>query len=401
MHFDVSSRVAAGHRRRSLLATVTAFLSLTLVGAAFSPPAAAAPPRPEDASLLGAASAVVPAGVTAGVAVFDRQAGKFTEQVNPSMKFRSASIVKLLMALDYLLNRGPDYVIPPDDRAWLEPMLRSSDDDAANYYWSNYGSSSIVTRMAKLLKLSDTDPPADPNFWGYTAMSARDTVTVYRYILETAPAPVRNFIMDNLRQSTRCASDKFDQHFGIAGAFNRPWAVKQGWSGDSFPKGTCGPPSTVSPGTAADVGSAATTAASVDLTHPALHSTGTVGAGDRSIVAVFTLHDAGTSYGKAFTDIGLLTRSLNVPGGVAPTGKWYGTWSSEVNVRREPVIGNNVLTRLPAGVEVLVGCQKKGQTVSLPPYSNDWWAYLPQYGGYISNIYISHPDNQLPDVPLC
>ncbi|MEU2567991.1 hypothetical protein [Streptomyces althioticus] len=52
-------------------------------------------------------------------------------------------------------------------------------------------------------------------------------------------------------------------------------------------------------------------------------------------------------------------------------------------------------------MEVLVGCQKKGQAVSVPPYTNDWWAYLPQYGGYVTNIYISHPDNQLPDVPLC
>nr|WP_229913938.1 hypothetical protein [Streptomyces capitiformicae] len=398
MRCTAPTKATAGHRHRSLLATVTAFLSLTFVGAAFSPTAAAAPARPDDTSAVGTTSAVVPDGVTAGVAVFDRQTGTFTEQLNASTQFRSASIVKLLMALDYFRNRGPDYIVPAADRAWLEPMLRSSDDDAANYYWANHGYSSIVTRMDGDLGLSDTEPPADPNFWGYTAISARDTVTIYRYILEKAPAPVRNFIMDNLRQSTRCASDKFDQHFGIAGAFNRPWAVKQGWSGDSYPEGTCGPTSAVSARTAAGAGSAA---ADVNLTRPALHSTGTVGAGDRSIVAVYTLHPVGTSYGKAFTDIGRLTRSLNVPGGVAPSGKWYGTWSSQVNVRSEPRIANNVLTRLPAGVEVLVGCQKKGQSVSVPPYTNDWWAYLPQYGGYISNIYISHPANQLPDVPLC
>jgi hypothetical protein len=391
-------KATAGRRHRSLLAAVTAFLSLTLVGAVFSPSAAAAPARPDGPSAAARTSVVVPAGVTAGVAVYDRQTGGFTEQLNPGTQFRSASIVKLLMVLDYFWNRDPGSPVPAADRAWLEPMLRGSDDDAANDYWSNHGSTSIVTRMRLNLGLRDTELPADPDFWGYTAMSARDTVTVYRYILEKAPASVRTFIMDNLRQSTRCASDKFDQHFGIAGAFNRPWAVKQGWSGDSYPEGTCGPASTVSAGSARDADPAA---AAVDLTHPVLHSTGTVGAGDRSIVAVFTQHEAGTSYGKAYTDIGRLTRSLNVPGGVAPTGKWYGTWSSQVAVRSEPRIANNVLTRLPAGVEVLVGCQKKGQSVSVPPYTNDWWAYLPQYGGYISNIYISHPDNQLPDVRLC
>ncbi|GGV58045.1 hypothetical protein GCM10010294_05300 [Streptomyces griseoloalbus] len=346
----------------------------------------------------------MPAGVTAGVAVFDRQTGGFTEQVNASAPFRSASIVKLLITLDFLWNRGPDYSVPAADRARLEPMLRSSDDEAADHYWSANGYASIVTRMVSRLGLSDTAPPVDQDFWGYTAMSARDTVTIYRYVLERAPAPVRDFIMGNLRRSTRCASDTFDQHFGIAAAFDRPWAVKQGWAGSSYPDGTCGPPSAApnrADAAADGTGPGSTATADVDLTRPALHSTGTVGAGDRSIVAVFTLHPNGTSYGKAFTDLGRLTRSLDVPGGVAPAGQWYGTWSSLVNVRSAPVLGNNVLTRLPAGVEVLVGCQKKGQTVSVPPYTNDWWAYLPQYGGYISNIYISHPDNRLPDVPLC
>jgi hypothetical protein len=139
----------------------------------------------------------------------------------------------------------------------------------------------------------------------------------------------------------------------------------------------------------------------VDLSRPALHSTGTVGANDRSIVAVLTLHPVGTSYGKAYTDIGRLTRSLNVPGAKRPAGTWFGTWGEFVNVRRGPATGGDRMTQLPAGVEVLVGCQTRGETVSVPPYTNDWWAYLPQYGGYISNIYISSPDNRLPNVPEC
>ncbi|WP_260695601.1 hypothetical protein [Streptomyces sp. IB201691-2A2] len=382
---------------RTLLASAAALLILTS-GAATPATAAAQAP----------AAAQIPDGVTAGVAVFDRQTGTFTEQVNSAAPFRSASVVKLLLALDFLWNRGPSYPIPAADRARLEPMLRSSDDDAADYYWSNYGGSAIIDRMVSRLGLTDTaGPPAGyPGYWGYTALSARDTVKIYRYILDTAPAPVRDFVMGNLRQSTRCASDDFDQHFGIAGAFDRPWAVKQGWAGSSFPEGTCGSTGTAA-ATPATTGARTAdapegrAAAAVDLTRPALHSTGTVGTGDRSIVAVLTLHPVGTSYGKAYTDIGRLTRSLNVPGGVRPTGKWYGTWSEHVNVRRDPSTANPPMTQLPAGVEVLVGCQKKGQTVSVPPYTNEWWAYLPQYGGYISNIYISSPDNRLPDVPDC
>jgi hypothetical protein len=351
------------------------------------------------------AAAQIPPGVTAGVAVFDRRTGTFTEQVEASKQFRSASVVKLLLVLDFLWGRGPDYTIPPADRARLEPMLRGSDDDAANHYWSTYGGSAIIDRMTAepALGLRDTAPPPPgyEGFWGYTALSARDTVAIYRYILEKAPAPVREFIMDNLRRSTRCsATDHFDQHFGIAGSFDKPWAVKQGWSG-KYAKGTCGPQATASGTRAESAVPAPRAAAAVDLTRPALHTTGTVGADDRTIVAVLTLHQAGTSYGKAYTDIGRLTRSLNVPGGVRPAGTWFGTWGEFVNVRRGSATGGERMTQLPAGVEVLVGCQTRGEMVSVPPYTNDWWAYLPQYGGYISNIYISSPDNRLPNVPEC
>ncbi|MFF7160881.1 hypothetical protein ACFZBP_05710 [Streptomyces sp. NPDC008086] len=388
--------------RRRLLATAA---TLLLVGGVAGSAAADAPTaRPPQAA---PAAVQVPNGVTAGAAVFDRQTGTFTEQLNTSARFRSASVVKLLLALDFLWNRGPDYTVPAADRALLEPMLRSSYDDAADHYWVENGQAAIITRMAGRLGLQDTAPPPTgyEGYWGYTSLSARDTVTIYRYLLDSAPGPVRDFVMGNLRRSTRCASDHFDQHFGVAGAFEKPWAVKQGWSG-SYEEGTCGTgaSTTTSSRTASGAqgpAQATVTAADVDLTRPALHSTGTVGAGDRFIVAVFTLHPLGTSYGKAYTDIGRLTRSLNVPGAARPAGWWYGTWSEHVNVRPDPSTSNSRITRLPAGVEVLVGCQKRGQEVSVPPYTNDWWAYLPQYGGWISNIYISSPDNRLPDVKDC
>ncbi|MBB6414478.1 SH3 domain-containing protein [Streptomyces sp. AK010] len=384
---------------RMLLRGAAALAAVVTVASLTS--GAAAHPRTGQA----AAAAQIPPGVTAGVAVYDREAGRFTEQVNDSAQFRSASVVKLLLTLDFLWDRGPHYTIPPADRARLEPMLRGSDDDAADHYWSTYGGSAIIKRMTDRTELGLRDtapPPADyPGFWGYTAISARDIVAIYRYILEKAPAPVRDFIMDNLRRSTRCsATDHFDQHFGIAGAFDKPWAVKQGWSG-KYAKGTCGSQATSSDAQAESAAPAGRAAAAVDLSRPALHSTGTVGANDRSIVAVLTLHQAGTSYGKAYTDIGRLTRSLNVPGAKRPAGTWFGTWGEFVNVRRGPATGGDRMTQLPAGVEVLVGCQVRGEVVTVPPYTNEWWAYLPQYGGYISNIYISSPDNRLPNVPEC
>ncbi|MFB9391822.1 hypothetical protein ACFPM3_04300 [Streptomyces coeruleoprunus] len=353
--------------------------------------AAAADPAPRAAATT---RAQVPAGVTAGVAVFDRRTGTFTEQINAAGQFRSASVVKILIALDMLWNRDPA-TLPAADRTRIDAMLRSSDDAAASHYWANNGQGAVIDRMVARLRLADTArPPAShPGFWGYTALSARDTVTIYRYLLDSAPAAVRDYVMNNLRQSTRCATDGYDQHFGIAGSFNRPWAVKQGWSG--FSSGGCTAPASAR---SAQNGAGA---AAVDLSRPALHTTGVVGAGDRAIVAVLTLHPSGTPYGKAYTDLGRLTRSLNVPGATRPAGTWIGTWGSGVRVRTQATTGSAAVTTLPAGVEVLVSCQKRGQQVSVPPYVNDWWAHLPQYGGYMTNIYLSSPDNQVPGVPVC
>ncbi|MEU9246520.1 hypothetical protein [Streptomyces sp. NPDC048385] len=344
------------------------------------------------------ARVTIPPGVTAGIAVYDRQTGVFTEQSNIHTQFRSASVVKLLIALDHLWDHGPGYGLPSDDRARLDSMLRSSDDSAADYYWSQDGGSAIIDRMIPRLGLTDTaDPPPDyPGYWGYTALSAADTVRIYRWILESAPTALRDIIMGDLRASTRCGIDGFDQRFGIPASFQQPWAVKQGWSGFGE-SGDCA-------GTTASAAAGRTAAApdaGVDLTRPALHTTGTVGAGDRSIVAVFTLHPQDTSFGAAYSALDTLVRSLNVPGSVPRSGSWYGTWGSHVQVRADTTTSSQVLTRLPAGVEALIGCQKQGEEVTIGQYTNDWWAYLPLYGGYITNIYISYPDNKLPDVPVC
>ncbi|MGW2541813.1 hypothetical protein ACWC5I_13305 [Kitasatospora sp. NPDC001574] len=413
---------------RTTFALLLAGACLTAVSAPTAAGAVGAAGRPAGGPPVHAEAVTpvqVPPGVTAGVAVYDRQTGTFTEQLNSSTQFRSASVVKLLIALDYLWNRGPTYDIPSADRARLDAMLRSSDDDAASYYWLNNGGGAIVDRMVTRLALTDTArPPAtSAGVWGYTAVTAADTVRIYRYLLEQAPAAVRDFVLGNLHASTRCGTDGFDQHFGIAGSFAQPWAVKQGWSG--FSSGGCTPqpphPPTVAsvdtPNAAGEAGGTGTTgdvrevreagatgeagALAVDLTRPVLHSTGTVGTGDRTIVTVYTSHPVGTTYGKAYTDLGRLTRSLSVPGAVQPAGTWFGTWGENVRVRPQANTSQPAITVLPAGVEVLVTCQRQGETVSVPPYTNDWWAYLPQYGGYVTNIYLQSPGNQLPGVGTC
>lgn len=424
-------------RRPSPPLTVLAAVGLLI--AAFAGPAAAAPttappfsaaagnapspagPAEADAGAGRAADRTetstavdIPADVTAGIAVYDRLTGRFTEQYQADRAFRSASVVKLLLALDFLWDRGPAYDPPQADRVRLDAMLRSSDDDAASHYWSTGGGSAVITRMALRLALTNTTPPpaAYPGYWGYTATTAADTVRVYRYLLDEAPAPVRSLVLGALHRSTRCAADGFDQYFGLPSAFDAPGAVKQGWSG--FTSGGCtaagtrtaapGTPVPAAGGTGGNGPRGASTEAvapALDLTSEALHTTGTVGPDDRTVVAVLTLHPDGTPYGSAYSKVTALTGSLDVPGAVRPSGTRFTTWGSGVRVRSGATTSSTALTTLPAGVDVLVGCQQQGERVSVPPYVNDWWAYLPQYGGWITNIYIESPDNVLPGVPHC
>ncbi|MFI2780300.1 hypothetical protein [Streptomyces sp. ALB3] len=349
----------------------------------------------------------IPADVTAGIAVFDRLTGDFTELHQADRPFRAASVVKLLLALDFLWSRGPSYEVPQADRVRIGAMLSSSDDAAASHYWATGGGSAMITRMVSRLGLTGTAPPpaAHPGHWGYSATTAADTVRVYRYLLDEAAPPVRDLVLGSLRRSTRCAADGFDQYFGLPSAFEAPGTVKQGWSG--FTSGGCAG-SAVSPahtsGGAARTGPGHAGLADgtlLDLTSDALHTTGTVGPDDRAVVAVLTLHPDGTPYGTAYSRITTLTGSLDVPGAVSPSGTRFATWGSGVRVRAAATTSAAALTTLPAGVHVLVGCQQQGGIVSVPPYVNDWWAYLPQYGGWITNVYINSPGNTLPNVPRC
>lgn len=267
-------------------------------------PATAPPPSVAVSSAAPPAvpAPAVPAGVAAGVVVFDRQTGGFVYNLAPATRFRSASLVKLLIVLDVTWNSNS---VPPADRDRLDVMLRASDDAAATFFWRRGGQRAVVTRMVERLKLADTEPPPanQPGFWGYTALSAGDVVRLYRHLFDAAPAAVRDYVLANLRASTKCGSDRYDQTFGIPTALARPWAVKQAWSGfGDTPAVPCPAPAAFQEPNA------------LDMAGRVLHTTGVVGAGDRTIVAVLTSHPDGTPYARAAAAVTDLVRSLRIPG---------------------------------------------------------------------------------------
>jgi hypothetical protein len=353
-----------------------------------------------------------------GYVVYDRQTGLTTES-NGTAQFRSASVVKLLIALDYLESRGAGTPIPAADAGLLKTMLRSSDDNAASTLWTRGGSTAIVTRMVARIGLPHTAPPANAGMWGYTAISAADTVKIYRYILDLAQPAFRDLIMGHLHQSTKCATDGRDQSFGIPSATSGPWSAKQGWSGFGTvpgnqictgapaaptaaqgtrkPQGTPkahrtpeipGTPNSPNPlGAPHTAGTPGTTVAgappavnAIDLTSPALHTTGTICQSDRKVVAVLSLYPAGTSWTTAASRLTSLTAGLTSAAGCGGTPnptpvKYYVTTfaAAEGNSCAPDGTACRVDGTLNKGLNY-VYCKAWGANVSNSPGAfNHWW----------------------------
>ena len=211
-------------------------------------PTPAPEPTPEPVAL-----ADVAPSARRGVVVHDLRSGAELFAERPDEPFPTASVVKLLIALD-ALDRG---AAPARDVA---RMIATSDDDIANRLWRT----SIPRRWAEKIGLPGLTPPEDPNQWGDTRMTARDVVAVYRYVLRSRHAEV---VVPALEAATPTGADGFDQTFGIPDAVGaHQWGVKQGWA----------------------------------CCYDGLRVLNTTGVVDRRyVVAVLTAHDRATGYPRA------------------------------------------------------------------------------------------------------
>jgi hypothetical protein len=215
-------------------------------------------PHHVPADRLVRAAAVVEPGTTLGVVVYDRVTGTTPLEYNANRSFRSASLVKLLIAID-VLDRGASVA----QRGQLSRMLEMSDDSIASALWVRDGGPDIVRRTSAELGLSGVRPPEEYGRWGEAVVTPKDVVAVYRYVLGL-PRADRTLIVGALGQAPRIAADGFDQHFGIPDGLHAQWAVKQGWGSNRSAK--------------------------------VVHSTGLVGPGFRYVVVLLTEHPPGTDW---------------------------------------------------------------------------------------------------------
>jgi hypothetical protein len=162
-------------------------------------------------------------GGRVGLAVYDLHTDTLLAGSGAQRAFPTESVVKILIALD-ALRHG-------DSADVVGEMLSRSDDQTATQLWNLNGGPQIVSRMAQRIGLAHTVPPDIPYMWGDTSTTANDLITLYRYLLHSAPPAATDVIVTALGNATRLGADGFYQYFGIpAAAGNRSWAVKQGWA---------------------------------------------------------------------------------------------------------------------------------------------------------------------------
>jgi hypothetical protein len=190
-------------------------------------------PYPDLSSVAGEVSEAVTAasgGTSVGFVLYDRESGKELASLDADRPYYTASVVKLLIAIDEV--RSNDGWALPDAGAVedLTDMLEGSNDAIASAFWEQNGGTAIVTRTAALIGLRHTTPPADPAEWGMAKTSASDVVATYEYLLDVIPDEVSAPLLAALGTARNPADDGWDQYFGIPdGLPGRPWQIKQGW----------------------------------------------------------------------------------------------------------------------------------------------------------------------------
>jgi hypothetical protein len=180
-----------------------------------------------------------------GIVLRDRSTGAVWRNKYADSQIYMASTSKLAMAVTLLLQNQAGVIhLSSADRAVMYQMLHVSSDNAADDLWFKYGASFYTSYFPRIgLTGAHYLPQAGVTgpYWGEMTCTADDESRVVNYVLNQLPAPLRSYLVYQLRHVASV------QHFGVwgAGPANHPgnkdgWSVeKPGWIIDS--NGFAGP----------------------------------------------------------------------------------------------------------------------------------------------------------------
>ncbi|MGV9993506.1 serine hydrolase [Streptomyces sp. NPDC003374] len=220
-------------RTGALLTATAALLSAGVLGAAAPAGAATAPQAPGPSQVQGSAGEKT-AGksrVTAAVLPLDGT-GRTPTLRGADVPYDTASIVKVdILATALLQAQDAHRPLTARERALADPMIRHSDNAAANTLWRQIGRAPGLEAANKRLGLTSTKGGPGAK-WGLTRTTASDQIRLLRAVFDTGgtarggsaalTAQSRAYIRALM---TNVAPD---QAWGVSSAGTQ-WALKNGW----------------------------------------------------------------------------------------------------------------------------------------------------------------------------
>jgi len=216
-----------------------------LSGAPLTSPSASAsllPPPPPSSPTLQTASVQTPtpAPKLFAWAFYDRRTGQMTGSANSTKSVNyTESMLKVWLVSDYLRRLGTKQ---PSKTAlkYTSTAIRNSNDDSANWLWSQDGRYATLTRLTRLCGLKTVK--SDPRYWSQTTMTAQDAVRMGLCVADGRAAGPQwtEYVLEQMRhtQGTTAAKDQQVRtgggHWGIIDGLpdnlQPEVSIKNGWT---------------------------------------------------------------------------------------------------------------------------------------------------------------------------
>jgi hypothetical protein len=159
-------------------------------------------------------------------AYLDRATGQLYSSPNVTAKSYTESMVKAWLAADELSRSAQNGRQP--NLNLIVPMIRDSDDAAAEIIWLNNGADGSIARMIRTCQLTDTR--IFSGWWSMTMMSARDAVRLGVCIADGVAAGPQwtEWLLDEMRQVR--GEGRFGIVDGVRPTTAATLAIKNGWT---------------------------------------------------------------------------------------------------------------------------------------------------------------------------